>query len=110
MRLVFVAAAALAVLAAAPALAAPRALALNPADSNHDGVVSADEASAWLGKDRGEIIPIRMTLAARASGAATLRRTMFDPGLLRPNDFRTPAPEDRPAEELFYKDFRKLKK
>jgi hypothetical protein len=35
---------------------------------------------------------------------------MFDQGLLRPNDFRAPAPEDRPPEDLFYKDFKKIKK
>jgi hypothetical protein len=35
---------------------------------------------------------------------------MFNQGLLRPNDFRAPAPEDRPPEDLFYKDFKKIKK
>ena len=41
---------------------------------------------------------------------AEQRRTMFDQGLLRPKDFITPAPEDRPPEDLFYKDFKKIKK
>ena len=44
MRLVL--AAALAVCCAAPALAAPRPLALAPADSDRDGVVSTEEAAA----------------------------------------------------------------
>ena len=44
------------------------------------------------------------------AAAVEQRRTMFDQGLLRPNDFRAPAPEDRPPEDLFYKDFKKIKK
>jgi hypothetical protein len=35
---------------------------------------------------------------------------MFDQGLLRPNDLITPPPEERPAADLFYKDFKKTKK
>lgn len=109
MRLVL--AAGLFALAVTPALAAPqKPLALVPADTNRDGVVSPDEASAWLERDRGVIVPVRLNASARAAAAVEYRRTMFDQGLLRPNDFRAPAPEDRPAEDLFYKDFRKTKK
>ncbi|MGR4866429.1 hypothetical protein [Caulobacter sp. LARHSG274] len=109
MRLVL-AAATIGVLLAGPALAAPQPLALNPADLDRDGAVSPEEAAAWLDRDRGAIIPVRMPAPARAAAAVEQRRTMFDQGLLRPNDFRAPAPEDRPPEELFYKDFRKIKK
>jgi len=108
MRLVL--AAALAVCCAAPALAEPRPLALTPADTDRDGVVSPAEAAAWLDRDRGVIVPVRLTAPARAAAAVERRRTMFDQGLLRPNDFRAPAPEDRPPEDLFYKDFKKIKK
>jgi len=97
-----------------PTLAAPvtqaQPLALIPADTNRDGAVSADEASAWLERDRGVIVPVRLNAPARAAAAMEWRATMFDQGLKRPNDFRAPAPEDRPAEDLFYKDFRKIKK
>ena len=113
MRLVLVAA--FVVCCAAPALAAPPVtqstpLALIPADTNRDGVVSTDEASAWLERDRGVIVPVRLNASARAAAAMEWRATMFDQGLKRPNDFRAPAPEDRPAEDLFYKDFKKIKK
>lgn len=108
MRLVL--AAALAVCCAAPALAATPPLALNPADTNRDGMVGAEEAAAWLDRDRGVIVPVRLPASARAAAAAEQRRAMFDQGLLRPNDFRAPAPEDRPPEDLFYKDFKKIKK
>jgi hypothetical protein len=108
MRLVL--AAALAVCCAAPALAAPQTLALTPADTNRDGAVSTEEASAWLNRDRGVIVPVRLGASARAAAAIEQRRTMFDQGLLRPKDFITPAPEDRPPEDLFYKDFKKIKK
>lgn len=107
MRLVL--AAALAV-CAAPAFAATQPLALNPADTDRDGVVSTQEAAAWLDRDRGVIVPVRLAAKARAAAAVEQRRTMFDQGLLRPNDFRAPAPEDRPPEDLFYKDFKKIKK
>ena len=106
----FVLAAALAVCCAAPALAAPQPLALTPADTDRDGAVSTEEASAWLDRDRGVIVPVRLGASARAAVATEQRRTMFDQGLLRPNDFRAPAPEDRPPEDLFYKDFKKIKK
>lgn len=112
MRIVL--AAALLALAATPALAAPDTpaapLALIPADTNRDGVVSTEEASTWLQRDRGVIVPVRLTASARAAAAMEWRATMFDQSLKRPNDFRAPAPEDRPAEDLFYKDFRKIKK
>jgi len=108
MRLVL--AAALAVCCAAPALAEPRPLALTPADTDRDGVVSPAEAAAWLDRDRGVIVPVRLSAPARAAAAVERRRTMFDQGLLRPNDFRAPPPEDRPPEDLFYKDFKKIKK
>jgi hypothetical protein len=108
MRLVL--AAALAVCCVAPALAATPPLALVPADTNRDGVVSVDEAAAWLDRDRGAIVPVRLGAPARAAAAVEQRRAMFDQGLLRPNDFRAPAPEDRPSEDLFYKDFKKIKK
>lgn len=108
MRLVL--AAALVVCCATPALAAPRPLALAPADTDRDGVVSTEEAAAWLDRDRGVIVPVRLGASARAAAAVEQRRTMFDQGLLRPNDFRAPAPEDRPPEDLFYKDFKKIKK
>ncbi len=107
MRLVLAAALAL---CAAPALAAAPPLALTPADTNRDGVVSTEEAAAWLDRDRGVIVPVRLTAAARAAAAIEQRRTMFDQGLLRPNDFRAPPPEERPPEDLFYKDFKKIKK
>ena len=97
-------------LALTPALAAPQTLALAPADTNRDGVISPDEAATWLDRDHGVIIPVRLTPSARAAAATQQRRTMFDKGLLRPNDFREPAPEDRPPEDLFYKDFKKIKK
>ena len=112
MRLVLVAA--FAVCCAPSALAAPVTqtppLALIPADTNRDGVVSPEEASAWLERDRGVIVPVRLNASARAAAAMEWRATMFDQGLKRPNDFRAPAPEDRPPEDLFYKDFRKIKK
>jgi hypothetical protein len=115
MRLVLAAALlAMSAASAAPALAAapaaPKPLALAPADTDRDGQVSPEEAAAWLDRDRGVIVPIRLAPAARAAAAVQQRRTMFDKGLLRPNDFRAPAPEDRPPEDLFYKDFRKIKK
>lgn len=111
MRLVLVAA--LFVCCAAPALAAtpqakPATPILSPADTDRDGVVSRDEAADWLARGRGSIVPIRADRAVRQ--AAPERRTMFDQGLLRPNDFRAPPPEQRPAEDLFYKNFKKLKK
>lgn len=108
MRLVL--ATALAVCCAGPALAAPRPLALAPADTDRDGVVSTQEAAVWLDRDRGVIVPVRLGASARAAATVEQRRTMFDKGLLRPNDFRAPAPEDRPPEDLFYKDFKKIKK
>ena len=113
MRLVLVAA--FAVCCATPALAAAPVtqsppLALIPADTNRDGVVSPEEASVWLERDRGVIVPVRLNASARAAAAMEWRATMFDQGLKRPNDFRAPAPQDRPAEDLFYKDFKKLKK
>ena len=55
-------------------------------------------------------MPVRLGAPARAAAAVEQRRAMFDQGLLRPNDFRAPAPEDRPPEDLFYKDFKKIKK
>ena len=108
MRIVL--AAALLALGATPAVAASQTLALLPADTDRDGVVSADEASAWLERDRGVIVPVRLRAPARAATAMEWRATMFDQGLKRPNDFRAPAPEDRPPEDLFYKDFRKTRK
>ncbi|MBO9557614.1 MAG: hypothetical protein J7515_03390 [Caulobacter sp.] len=107
MRLVLAAALAF---CAAPAFAATQSLALNPADTDHNGVVSPQEAAAWLDRDRGVIVPVRLSAPARAAAAAEQRRTMFDQGLLRPNDFRAPPPEQRPPEDLFYKDFTKIKK
>lgn len=111
MRLVLVAAFAL---CATPVWAAPATqaapLALIPADTNRDGAVSPEEASAWLQRDRGVIVPVRLNASARAAVAMEWRATMFDQSLKRPNDFRAPAPEDRPTEDLFYKDFKKLKK
>lgn len=97
-------------LAVPPVLAAPRPLALIPADTNRDGVVSPEEASAWLERDRGVIVPVRLNAPARAAAAMEWRATIFDQSLKRPNDYRAPAPEDRPPEDLFYKDFRKTKK
>lgn len=108
MRLVL--AAALAVCCAAPALAATQPLTLMPADTDHNGVVSTEEAAAWLDRDRDVIVPVRLTASARSAAAVERRRTMVDQGLLRPNDFRAPAPEDRPPEDLFYKDFKKINK
>ena len=109
MRIVL--ATALLALTATPALAAsPQPLALIPADTNRDGVVSPEEASAWLERDRGVIVPVRLGASARAAAAMEWRATMFDQSLKRPNDYRAPAPEDRPPEDLFYKDFKKLKK
>ncbi len=108
MRLVL--AAALALCSAAPAFAATQPLALNPADADRDGTVSTEEAAAWLDRDRGVIVPVRLSAQARAAATMERRWTMFDQGLNRPNDFRAPAPEDRPPEDLFYKDFRKIKK
>lgn len=105
MRLLLVAAFAL---CAAPALAAPPTPALSPADTDRDGTVSRDEAADWMARGQGSIVPIRSDRAVRQ--AAPKFRTMFDQGLLRPNDFRAPPPEQRPAEDLFYKDFKKLKK
>jgi hypothetical protein len=112
MRLAFAAMplGALIVLLAAPALAAPQRLALTPADLDRDGAVSVEEAAAWLDRDRGAIVPVRLPAPARAAAATEQRRAMFEQGLLRPNDFRAPAPEDRPPEELFYKDFKKIKR
>jgi hypothetical protein len=107
MRLVLAAALAF---CAAPALAATQPLALNPADTDRDGVVSTPEAAAWLNRDRGVIVPVRLSAPARAAAATEQRRAMFDQGLLRPNDFRAPPPEERPPEDLFYKDFKKIKK
>ena len=114
MRLVL--AAALAVCYAAPALAAPPqaklgAPALSPADADRDGAVSRDEAADWLARGQGSIIPIRSDLATRAQIGLALRGTVSNQGgLLRPNDFRAPPSEERPAEDLFYKDFKKIKK
>lgn len=108
-----VAAAALLLLCAAPALAAPPEAvrpALSPADADRDGKVSREEAADWIAREQGSIVPIRSDFATRAQASAAPRRTMFDQGLLRPNDFRAPAPEDRPAEDLFYKDFKKIRK
>uniref|UniRef100_B0T1R7 EF-hand domain-containing protein n=1 Tax=Caulobacter sp. (strain K31) TaxID=366602 RepID=B0T1R7_CAUSK len=112
MRIVL--ATALLALAAAPTFAAPlqpaaKIPALSPADADRDGVVSRDEAADWLARGQGSIVPIRSDRAVRAQ-AAPDRWTMFDQGLLRPNDFRAPPPEQRPAEDLFYKDFKKPKK
>ncbi len=107
MRLVLAAALAF---CAAPALAATQPLALNPADTNRDGAVSTQEAETWLDRDRGVIVPVRLAAPARAAATMERRWTMFDQGLKRPNDFRAPAPEDRPPEDLFYKDFKKIKK
>jgi hypothetical protein len=98
------------VLAATPPSAATKPLALIPADTNRDGVVSPEEAAAWLDRDRGVIVPVRLAAPVRAAAAMEQRRGMFNQGLLRPNDFRAPAPEDRPPEDLFYKDFKKIKK
>jgi hypothetical protein len=106
----FVLAAALAVCCATPALAATRPLALTPADTDRNGVVSTEEAAAWLDRDSGVIVPVRLSAPARAAATMERRWTMFDQGLKRPNDFRAPAPEDRPPEDLFYKDFKKIKK
>jgi hypothetical protein len=106
----FVLAAALAVCCAAPALAATQPLALTPADTDRNGVVSTEEAAAWLDRDSGVIVPVRLSAPARAAATMERRWTMFDQGLKRPNDFRAPAPEDRPPEDLFYKDFKKIKK
>jgi hypothetical protein len=113
MRLVL--AAALAVCCAAPALAAPPqaklgAPALSPADADRDGAVSRDEAADWLARGQGSIVPIRSDFAIRAQTRSTLRAAMFNQGLARPNDFHAPPPEERPAEDLFYKDFKKTKK
>ena len=111
MRIVL--AAALLVSCAAPAFAAPPQTApkittLSPADADRDGVVSRDEAADWLARGEGSIIPIRSDRAVRAQ-LAPERRTMFDKGLLRPNDLLAPPPEERPAGDLFYQDFKKLK-
>jgi hypothetical protein len=106
----FVLAAALAVCCATPALAATQPLALTPADTDRNGVVSTEEAAAWLDRDSGVIVPVRLSAPARAAATMERRWTMFDQGLKRPNDFRAPAPEDRPPEDLFYKDFKKIKK
>jgi hypothetical protein len=106
MRLVL--AAALLALSATAAVAA-NPPALSPADANRDGVVSKDEAADWMARSEQSIIPIRMDRATRAQVAGS-RQANLNQGLLRPNDFRAPAPEDRPAEDLFYKDFKKLKK
>jgi len=112
MRLALVAAFAVCCATSALATTPPRTapLALIPADTNRDGVVSTEEASAWLERDRGVIVPVRLNASARAAAAMEWRATMFDQGLKRPNDFRAPPPEQRPAEDLFYKDFKKLKK
>jgi hypothetical protein len=107
MRLVLAAALAF---CAAPALAATQPLALTPADTDRNGAVSTEEAAAWLDRDRGVIIPVRLSAPARAAATMERRWTMFDQGLLRPNDFRAPPPEERPPEDLFYKDFKKIKK
>jgi hypothetical protein len=107
MRLVLAAALAF---CAAPALAATQPLALTPADTDRNGAVSTEEAAAWLDRDRGAIIPVRLSAPARAAATMERRWTMFDQGLKRPNDFRAPPPEERPPEDLFYKDFKKIKK
>lgn len=107
MRLVL--AAALLALSATAAVAASNPPALSPADANRAGVVSKDEAADWMARSEQSIIPIRMDRATRAQVASS-RQANLNQGLLRPNDFRAPAPEDRPAEDLFYKDFKKLKK
>jgi hypothetical protein len=107
MRLVLAAALAF---CAAPALAATQPLALTPAETDRNGAVSTEEAAAWLDRDRGAIIPVRLSAPARAAATMERRWTMFDQGLKRPNDFRAPPPEERPPEDLFYKDFKKIKK
>jgi hypothetical protein len=95
-------------IAATSASAGTLRLNLRPADVDHDGVISENEAASWMSQDPARLIivenPTEFASIAQASQQSEPRPLNLRRRVGSISQF------ELPREELFYKDFKKRKK